>query len=75
MKYYSIGLVLLLSGCISTDNLIDKRGQTGCYVAGAKVEGLIAIDVVRTSIWCSPELPESFKFSFDDGRTKVSIGE
>ena len=67
--------VMTLAGCSSLQNLADKRSSQGCYVSGAKMEGMVAIDVVRTSIWCSDNLPESFAFSYDDGRTKVSIGE
>lgn len=70
-----VGLISLLQGC-TTKDLIDTRGVQGCYVAGVNADSsIIDLNGSRTALWCSETLPENYKFSFDDGRTKVSIGD
>lgn len=75
MKTLIILIPLLFLSACSFEDLIDKRGQSGCYVTGATTDGVLTVEANRTAAWCSQELPDSFKFSYDDGRTKVSIGE
>ena len=74
-KLILLSVIIVLSSC-SINDLVDQRGKVGCYVAGAQSNSaLLPADVARTAVWCSDGLPDNFRFTYDDGRTKLSIGE
>lgn len=71
-----ITILIFFSGCKTIDQVRDKRGTQGCYVFSdaAQLE-YITLDgnLTKTAVWCSENLPDKFKFHYNDGRLKVEI--
>lgn len=73
-----ICIIILLQGCASSLNELHSKDITqGCEMVEANArlgyfnqEG----NGSACKMICSPELPKGYKYSFDNGRCKASVG-
>ena len=72
--------IITLSGCTSfTREIVHELPvelKQGCYVKESSITGNYVDGATqKDAAFCTQELPPGFKYSFDNGRTKVQVGD